>query len=294
MHALAQGDSPKSRHACILVSMNAPTFRLVWALYVERFTSGMTQAQIGNLAGVDQSTVGRWLRSVTDPDPRAVIRFARNLERSPLEALVAAGLLNIEEAEHGVSREELRVLIELAKQASSEFWEENDQTGRTPEQIKEDIRIETDAVLRDIDENPIRATFTPDFKLVYVPEGKKQESPAWREWLLAALRDYGTEHADSTDPWRLIVNASRPGVSVVDGAEVGTHHIFIGGGGATGASDEYRLQFGDPDAPAEEIPQDIVDRPRQGSGRGRRPHPSDFDELDEAARNEDREKDRME
>lgn len=106
MHAGAQGDSPKRRHACILILVIDADWALVWAKYLERFTTGMTQSQIGDLAGVNQTTVGRWLKGQVAPDVQVVVRVARKLNRNPLEALVAAGCLSVAEARRGLSSEE--------------------------------------------------------------------------------------------------------------------------------------------------------------------------------------------
>lgn len=65
-----------------------------WAEYVQRVTPGLTQTQIAALAGVDQTGVSRWLNGSSVPRAEAVIRFARSLQRSPVEALMAAGHLS--------------------------------------------------------------------------------------------------------------------------------------------------------------------------------------------------------
>jgi transcriptional regulator with XRE-family HTH domain len=58
----------------------------------------MTQVEIAATAGIDQTGVSRWLSGRSVPRIESVIRFARNLDRSPIEALVAAGYLTAEEA----------------------------------------------------------------------------------------------------------------------------------------------------------------------------------------------------
>jgi transcriptional regulator with XRE-family HTH domain len=57
----------------------------------------MTQTQIAALAGVDQTGVSRWLHGSNVPRAESVIKLARALRRSPIEALLAAGHLSIEE-----------------------------------------------------------------------------------------------------------------------------------------------------------------------------------------------------
>jgi len=71
---------------------------LSWAEYVKRVAPGAIQAEIAELAGIDQTGVSRWLAGRTVPRVESVIRFARNLQRSPIEALVAAGYLTVAEA----------------------------------------------------------------------------------------------------------------------------------------------------------------------------------------------------
>lgn len=88
-------------------------YRVIWGRYVARFTTGKTQAQVGQMAGVDQSTAGRWLRGISEPNHAAVIRFARAIDRNPLEALVAAGLLSLQEAGRGITRREIDFLVDL-------------------------------------------------------------------------------------------------------------------------------------------------------------------------------------
>jgi transcriptional regulator with XRE-family HTH domain len=70
----------------------------MWAEYVKRVAPGRNQAEIAELAGVDQTGVSRWLSGRTAPRVESVIRFARSLGRSPVEALVAAGYITPEEA----------------------------------------------------------------------------------------------------------------------------------------------------------------------------------------------------
>jgi transcriptional regulator with XRE-family HTH domain len=73
----------------------------LWAEYVRRVTPGMTQAEVAGVAGIDQTGVSRWLAGSSIPRVETAIRFARNLGRSPVEALVASGYITAAEA--GVS-----------------------------------------------------------------------------------------------------------------------------------------------------------------------------------------------
>jgi transcriptional regulator with XRE-family HTH domain len=71
---------------------------LLWAEYVKRVAPGKTQGEIAALAGIDQTGVSRWLSGQSVPRIESIIKFARNLNRPPLEALVAAGYITPEEA----------------------------------------------------------------------------------------------------------------------------------------------------------------------------------------------------
>jgi transcriptional regulator with XRE-family HTH domain len=81
-----------------LIAFPAMGQPLAWAEYVRRVTPGMTQAEIADVAGVDQAGVSRWLGGRSVPRIETAIRFARNLGRSPVEVLVAAGYLTAAEA----------------------------------------------------------------------------------------------------------------------------------------------------------------------------------------------------
>lgn len=93
--------------------VNAPVTGL-WAAYVAKFGEGMTQRQVGDIAGVDQATVGRWLRSEKVPtEAGTVAKLAQGFHRNPLEAFVAAGFLSVEEAGRGLEKDSRALLAEL-------------------------------------------------------------------------------------------------------------------------------------------------------------------------------------
>lgn len=74
-----------------------------WAEYVRRVTAHITQAKAAELAGVNPAAIGRWIRGDTDaPRAESVVSFARALGRPPVEALVAAGYLQVGEASHSI------------------------------------------------------------------------------------------------------------------------------------------------------------------------------------------------
>ena len=81
-----------------------------------------TQRELSERAGVNEGTISRWLSDAV-PDPRDVIKFARNLGQSPVEALVMAGYLTPDEANVVVSElslsdfDEIVLLDELKRRA---------------------------------------------------------------------------------------------------------------------------------------------------------------------------------
>lgn len=57
----------------------------------------VSQKEIAEMAGVDQSAISRWKRG-GKPDAATAVRFARSANRPPLEALVVMGFITPEEA----------------------------------------------------------------------------------------------------------------------------------------------------------------------------------------------------
>ena len=64
-----------------------------WTAYVQRITHGVPAEDTAQAAGVHVTTVYRWLRNPKQKSPEQVIKFARGLRQSPVEALIAAGYL---------------------------------------------------------------------------------------------------------------------------------------------------------------------------------------------------------
>jgi transposase len=65
-----------------------------WAAYVQRIARGVPAEEVATAAGVHVTTVYRWLRNPKQKSPEQVIKFARGLRQSPVEALIAGGYLN--------------------------------------------------------------------------------------------------------------------------------------------------------------------------------------------------------
>ena len=73
--------------------------RVSWSDYVKRVGGRMTHAQMAEQSGVAVSNIGRWIRGEPGlPRAESVIAFARAFGQSPLEALIAAGYLSMDEA----------------------------------------------------------------------------------------------------------------------------------------------------------------------------------------------------
>ena len=95
-----------------------------WPEYVRRVAGGMRQEQISKTTGISQATVSAWLRGAPGlPKAESVIAFARGFETSPVQALVAAGYLQAEEAAIKARTplseyEELELFEELRRRAS--------------------------------------------------------------------------------------------------------------------------------------------------------------------------------
>lgn len=64
-----------------------------WTAYVHRISQGVPAEEIARAAGVHITTIYRWLGSPKQKSPEMVIKFARGLRQSPVEALIAAGYL---------------------------------------------------------------------------------------------------------------------------------------------------------------------------------------------------------
>jgi transcriptional regulator with XRE-family HTH domain len=70
---------------------------MTWWRYVVAVTGAATQKDIASATGIDQSSISRWQRGTNTPRAEAVVAFARAYDRSPVEALVAAGYLSSDE-----------------------------------------------------------------------------------------------------------------------------------------------------------------------------------------------------
>ena len=69
-----------------------------WPQYLRRITGAATQAQIAERIGIGRLSVCNWLQGKTRPKAETVIVVARVYQRSPIEGLLAAGYLQLDEA----------------------------------------------------------------------------------------------------------------------------------------------------------------------------------------------------
>lgn len=90
-----------------------------WA-YVNRITGGVQNREIAAAIGVDSSSISRW-RTGEQPRVKNVIAFARAFNRPAVEALIAAGYLNISDA---YSHVELRAAADLTGASDEELTAE--------------------------------------------------------------------------------------------------------------------------------------------------------------------------
>lgn len=79
--------------------MVATMVREDWMGYVQRITAGVPRETVARAAGVHVTGVYRWLRDQNRPRAEKVVGFARGLNQSRVEALIAAGYLAPEEVE---------------------------------------------------------------------------------------------------------------------------------------------------------------------------------------------------
>lgn len=86
----------------------------IWAKYVAEIrvmAGGPTQDQMAEKTGVPQGTISRWLDAKNPSrDPANVAQFAKGYERNVLEAFVAAGLLEVEDARAGMDDDSVAFL----------------------------------------------------------------------------------------------------------------------------------------------------------------------------------------
>lgn len=89
-----------------------------WPAYVVRVAKTNNRAEIAKKAGISPSAASRWLTGKTSPTNAAhVAQFALKCKRGPVEAFVAANLLDFSDAIGALDQEALDTLaaVEVAK-----------------------------------------------------------------------------------------------------------------------------------------------------------------------------------
>lgn len=100
-------------------AMNTPS-PSAWPQYVERVSGTTDRAAIGKLAGLSASAASRWMTGATKPTQAGnVAHFAQECGRNPVEAFVAAGLLDLDDTLGALGRESLDLLAEIGIEPSA-------------------------------------------------------------------------------------------------------------------------------------------------------------------------------
>lgn len=88
----------------------------LWAVYVTVVSAGAEERQqdVAERSGVTQATISRWAGGKATPtNPAKVAAFAKAYGRNVLEAFIAAGMLEEEDAGRGLPARSRRYLAEL-------------------------------------------------------------------------------------------------------------------------------------------------------------------------------------
>lgn len=91
----------------------------LWSAYLVRVSGTNNRAEIASAAHISSSAASRWLTGKTKPTNAAhVASFAKHYGRSPLEAFVAARLIDLDVAVAGLTDDELALLADLGGQST--------------------------------------------------------------------------------------------------------------------------------------------------------------------------------
>ncbi len=78
--------------------MPANLSHMTWAEFVRQTIGGDQQVEAARKAGLDQTTISRWVRGGQAGKAENVVKLARAYGASVLEALVVAGFIRVDEA----------------------------------------------------------------------------------------------------------------------------------------------------------------------------------------------------
>lgn len=88
----------------------------IWPAYIEKVSGTISRRDIARATGVSPSAVSRWFTGDTQPtDAGNVAALAMAYGRSPVEAFVAAGLLDFHDAARGLNASQRRLLRSLSE-----------------------------------------------------------------------------------------------------------------------------------------------------------------------------------
>lgn len=131
--------------ACAQVFQYARRVSEKWVNYVQRHRGSDTNAEMARKLGFAGSTITRWMDHSSTPKAKMAARFARVYKRNPLEALVAAEILDQEDIGDEVtidtssdlddySTDELMTELSKRLETMGEYvgWIRSIATGETP------------------------------------------------------------------------------------------------------------------------------------------------------------------
>ncbi len=181
----------------------------LWALYVATLGEGKTQRQVGEMTGVDQATVGRWLRGEKIPTEAGVVaKLAQGFGRNPLEAFVAAGFLSVDDAGRGLERDSRRLLASLSDRVGSkERAAELEEAQKVALAIAARVLLERDeqgeilgaqALTESMDEGRRRVGLPPSSG-TFSSQGYVEDMIAGLLFLARRDRDHRDDHEDDVD-----------------------------------------------------------------------------------------------
>lgn len=92
-----------------------------WPAYVEKVSGTTSRKAISDASGVHPSSVSRWFNGATQPtDAGNVAALAVAYKRNPVEAFVAAGLLELKDAIGALTPDEVALLAEVSGHQSTD------------------------------------------------------------------------------------------------------------------------------------------------------------------------------
>lgn len=85
----------------------------IWVAYLDVIAPFMSDNAISKKSGVEQTVVSKWRRGVASPGLKAVTKIAGAFGRNPVEAYVAAQLIEIDLVAGSLRQNSLQLLAEI-------------------------------------------------------------------------------------------------------------------------------------------------------------------------------------